>query len=126
MNMFKKIIIYITLFILLGFTIYIAFVYYFTFSDGIRSGELIKISHKGLLVKTWEGEISQGISGAKMFEFSVTDEEVVEQLKEFQGQYVKVEYVERLDTFFWWGDTNYFVTKVESETNPNLNTKYVK
>ena len=50
--------------------LYFAFIYFIPFSEGVRSGELIKISHKGVVVKTWEGEISQGISGAQIFSFS--------------------------------------------------------
>lgn len=126
MSILKKIIIYGFLSIIIGITSYIAIVYYITFSDGIRSGELIKISHKGYFVKTWEGELSQGLSGAQIFSFSVLDQKVVEQLKDYQGQYVKVEYVERMDTFFWWGDSKYYITKVEPEQSPNLKTKYVK
>jgi hypothetical protein len=34
---------------------------------------------------------------------------VIKKLKEYQGQYVKLEYEERL-TFFFWGDTKYFIT----------------
>jgi len=102
--------------------LYYAFVYFVPFSEGIRSGELIKISHKGVAVKTWEGEISQGISGAQIFVFSVLDKdkEVIEQLKEYQGQYVKVSYTERYATFFWLGDTKYFVTEVKQEQSPHI------
>jgi hypothetical protein len=39
-----------------------------TYSEGVRSGELIKVSHK-VAFKTWEGEISQGISGAQILLF---------------------------------------------------------
>ena len=46
-------------------SIYMAFIYYIPVSDGVRSGELIRLSHKGVLIKTWEGELSQGISGAQ-------------------------------------------------------------
>ncbi len=100
-----------------------AFIYFVPYSDGIRSGELIKISHKGVLIKTWEGELSQGISGAQIFTFSVLDKdkEVIEQLKDFQGQYVKLNYIERYATFAWLGDTKYFITKVEKEKSPFKN-----
>ncbi|NHN27714.1 6-phosphogluconate dehydrogenase [Flavobacterium jejuense] len=100
-----------------------AYVFYVPYSTGTRSGELIKISYKGYFAKTWEGEISQGISGAQIFEFSVLDKdtEVIDSLKSLQGKFVKVEYVERLRTFFWWGDTRYFITKVEKETSPYFN-----
>lgn len=102
--------------------LYYAFVYFVPFSEGVRSGELIKISHKGVLVKTWEGEISQGISGAQIFSFSVLDkdQEVIEKLKEYQGQYVKVNYMERYATFFWLGDTKYFITEVQAEKSPHF------
>tara|TARA_R110002167_G_scaffold143481_22_gene332853 strand:+ start:5203 stop:5568 length:366 start_codon:yes stop_codon:yes gene_type:complete len=102
--------------------IYYAFIYFVPYSEGVRSGELIKISHKGVVVKTWEGEISQGISGAQIFAFSIldSDADVIEKLKEYQGQYVKVTYIERFATFFWLGDTKYFITHVEPERSPHF------
>lgn len=121
--MLRKILIYITLALVLIGTTYFTFVYFATYSDGDRSGELIKFSHKGVIFKTYEGEISQGISGAKIFSFSVLDnnEEVIEQLKQLQGNYVKVSYIERYKTFPWWGDTTYFVTQVVKEKSPHSN-----
>lgn len=102
--------------------VYYAFVYFVPYSEGLRSGELIKISRKGVLVKTWEGEISQGISGAQIFAFSVLDkdQEVIQQLQDYQGEYVKLTYVERYATFFWLGDTRYFVTRVEPDQSPHF------
>jgi hypothetical protein len=118
--MLRKIIIYFVLAATLLISSYMSFVYYATYSEGIRSGELIKISSKGVLFKTWEGEISQGISGAQIFKFSVLDkdEKVIQDLKDYQGQYVKVTYIERYRTFPWWGDTNYYVTDVKKEQSP--------
>lgn len=102
--------------------LYYAFIYFVPYSEGVRSGELIKISRKGVIAKTWEGEISQGISGAQIFAFSVLDkdEEVIEKLKEYQGKYVKLNYTERYATFFWLGDTKYFITKVEPDESPHF------
>jgi len=37
----------------------------------------------------------------------------LDQLKEFQGKKVRVTYIERFGTFFWLGDTKYYVKKVE-------------
>jgi len=73
-----------------------------------------------VLIKTWEGEISQGISGAQIFKFSVLDidKKAISNLKKYQGRYVKVTYVERFKTFVWLGDTKYFITKVEEEASP--------
>lgn len=102
--------------------LYYAFIYFVPYSEGVRSGELIKISRKGVIAKTWEGEISQGISGAQIFSFSVLDkdQDVIEKLKEYQGEYVKLSYTERYATFFWLGDSKYFITKVEKERSPHF------
>lgn len=95
--------------------IYFLFIYYVTYSQGYRSGQLVKISHKGVMFKTWEGEISQGVSESQIFKFSVesSEEQVIEQLKDLQGQHVKLTYKERFATFPWLGDTKYYVTEVE-------------
>ncbi|MFT4645780.1 MAG: hypothetical protein ACI8ZX_002199 [Planctomycetota bacterium] len=97
------------------YAIYYAFIYFVPFSEGYRAGELIKISNKGVIFKTWEGEISQGVSEAQIFEFSVQDNEetAIALLKDMQGQQVKLTYIERYATFPWLGDTKYYVTKVE-------------
>ena len=119
MRKFKFIFITVVLFGVAG---YFTFIHYVTFSEGYRSGELIKFSRKGVLVKTWEGEISQGISGAQIFKFSVQDDqqEVIAKMKDFQGKYVKVTYKERYATFFWLGDTKYFITDVVQEESPHF------
>ena len=111
----KRFLTYAGISILIVFVIYIAFIYFVTFSEGYRAGELIKISKRGLMFKTWEGRLSQGVSEEQQFNFSVqkSDKEVLEKLKEFQGKRVKVTYIERFGTFFWLGDTKYYVKEVE-------------
>ena len=116
------------LFKILGVIVFLAiawfaFVYYVPYSKGTRSGELIKITNKGVIFKTWEGEISQGISGAQIFSFSILDkdDQIIEDLQEFQGKYVKLTYVERYASFVFWGDTKYFITDVAQETSPHFN-----
>ncbi|MFK5972347.1 MAG: 6-phosphogluconate dehydrogenase [Flavobacteriaceae bacterium] len=118
----KKILLIAVLVLVVGLAAYYAFIYYIPYSEGVRSGELIKISHKGVIAKTWEGEISQGISGAQIFTFSVLDKDkaIIDKLKEYQGKYIKVSYTERYATFFWLGDTQYFITDVTKERSPHL------
>ena len=118
----KKTLFYILGAIFLLFISYYAFVYFVPYSEGTRSGELIKFSRKGVIFKTWEGEISQGISGAQIFQFSVLDkdEDVVKELQENEGKYVKLTYVERYATFIFWGDTTYFVQNVEETNSPHF------
>lgn len=106
--------------LILSIVSYFTFVYYATYSEGVRSGQLIKFSHKGVAFKTWEGEISQGISGSQIFAFSVLDKDkqVISDLKDMEGQYVKLSYIERYKTFAWWGDTKYFIIAVKEEESP--------
>lgn len=111
----KKVAISIFGIIILGIILYFLSIYYITYSEGYRAGELVKFSHKGLIFKTWEGEISQGVSEAQIFTFSVEDgeEEVIQSLKDLQGKDVKLTYKERFATFPWLGDSKYFIIKVE-------------
>jgi len=116
----KKVIGITSVLFILTIIAYFAFTYYATYSDGTRSGHLIKMSHKGVFFKTWEGEISQGLSGSQIFSFSILDKDkqVIADLQEMEGQYVKLNYIERYRTFPWWGDTKYYVTAVRRENSP--------
>jgi len=111
----KKFLYYTLGILLLGTVLYFLTIYYVTYSEGYRAGELVKFSHKGVMIKTWEGEISQGISEAQTFVFSVenSEKQVIEDLNNFQGKMVKLHYFERFKHLFWLGDTKYFITKVE-------------
>lgn len=111
----KKILLGLILAVALIFGIYVAFIYNVTYSEGFKAGELTKITHEGVIFKTWEGEISQGVAEAQRFWFSVEGDqlEVIDDLKNMQGQQVKLSYKKRYGTFPWLGKTLYFVTKVE-------------
>lgn len=121
----KKVLAIIIIVILVLFAGWYAFVYYASYSEGTRSGELIKFSNKGVLVKTWEGEISQGISGAQIFSFSVEDKEkeIIKKLEKFQGRYVKLKYKERFAKISWLGDTKYFIIDAVEEESPHFRNK---
>lgn len=110
-----KLLIKIGIGLMLAIIAYFCFLYFVSYSEGVRAGELIKFSHKGVAFKTWEGEISQGVSESQTFIFSVEDNEkqVIEDLNNFQGKMVKLYYFERYKKLFWLGDTKYFITKVE-------------
>lgn len=118
----KKTLLYILGGLAVLYLIYFAFIYFVPYSEGTRTGELIKFSKKGVIYKTWEGEISQGISGAQIFQFSVlgSKTDVVEKLQENEGNYVKLTYVERYATFLFWGDTKYFIENVEEVQSPHF------
>ena len=94
---------------------YITFIYFAVYSEGFRAGELIKISKRGLVFKTWEGRLSQGVSEEQQFNFSIrkSRKEVIDKMIDLQGKHVKLTYTERFGTFIWLGDTKYYVTAVE-------------
>ncbi|PIE48278.1 MAG: 6-phosphogluconate dehydrogenase [Flavobacteriales bacterium] len=107
---------FIVLTVILGIAIvYYLFIYYASFSQGYRAGELVKFSHKGVIFKTWEGELSYGVSEAQRFEFSVegNQKELIQKLSDMQGEEVKLTYKQRFGTFPWLGDTKHFAVEVE-------------
>ncbi|MBS1618782.1 MAG: 6-phosphogluconate dehydrogenase [Bacteroidetes bacterium] len=93
----------------------------FTYSEGNRAGVLIKFSKKGNLFKTYEGEVNQiGINPDpkvglinNIWDFSVKDQAVADQLSHLEGHNVSLHYREIKHAFVWQGETNYFVDKVE-------------
>ena len=111
----KKFLTYSIISIVIVLIAYFSFIYFVTYSEGFRAGELVKISKRGLVFKTWEGRLSQGVSEEQQFDFSIQskDKVVIEKLKELQGKKVKLTYIERFGTFAWLGDTKYFVKEVE-------------
>jgi hypothetical protein len=118
----KKFLYYTVGIVTVALLIYFLAVYFLTYSQGYRAGELVKFSHKGLIFKTWEGEISQGVSEGQIFIFSVEDheKELIQQLVDYQGAYVRLTYKERFKTFPWLGDSKYFVTEVEKTERNKL------
>ncbi|WP_152286123.1 6-phosphogluconate dehydrogenase [Flavicella marina] len=111
--------------VVLAIVLYFTAVYYMTYSEGYRSGQLVKVSYKGLVFKTWEGQLSQGVSDGQVFRFSIEDNEerVIKLLQDYQGSNVRLKFKERFATFAWWGDTKYFVVDVEKVDEIEQNNK---
>ena len=66
----KKFLIKFILLILVLAVGFFAFAYYASFGEGVRTGNLIKLSHKGYVVKTWEGALDVGVfQGAVLYPF---------------------------------------------------------
>jgi hypothetical protein len=101
-----------------GFLLFLLFAMYVDYSDGDRAGNIVKLSHKGVLFKTWEGELNMGAlvdGNGGTWHFSVTDKKVVADVEDAMkhGYRVSLTYEEKFIRLFWRGDTKYFVTKVE-------------
>jgi hypothetical protein len=91
---------------------------HWSYSEGERAGFMQKLSHKGWLCKTWEGELSLvALPGAapEKFYFSVRDEAVAGQLNAIVGNRVALTYEQhRALPSSCFGETEYFVTAVKA------------
>ena len=99
---------------LYGLYIYIALNW--SYSTGERAGFLQKVSNKGWICKTWEGELSLvAMPGAapEKFLFTVRDEAVAQKVSAAAGKRVTLNYAQHkgLPTSCF-GDTDYFVVGV--------------
>ena len=98
------------------FAIYIFVALNWSYSTGERAGFLQKVSNKGWICKTWEGELSLvAMPGAapEKFLFTVRDEAVAQKITAAAGKRVTLNYEQHkgLPTSCF-GDTDYFVTGV--------------
>jgi hypothetical protein len=88
-----------------------------SYSSGERAGWVQKLSHKGWICKTWEGElalVSLPGSAVEKFYFTVRDDAVAQQIMKAMGKRVSLHYEEKVGlptTCF--GETRHFVTKIE-------------
>lgn len=115
--------------IVLVFIAVVLFVYYANISEGSRSGVIVKISKRGAIFKTYEGQMDLGSFGAvkadnqfsQTFEFSVEkdDDEVYKTLEEasLSGERVQIRYKEKYATLPWRAETTYFVYEVVRTKN---------
>ncbi len=105
--------------------IIISFLYWGVYDEGIWAGNVLRVSKKGVIFKTYEGQLNLQTFGAlkgvnpimESFAFSVeTDrDDVIAELQAaaLSGERVNLHYVERYVAFPWRGDTKYFIVKVE-------------
>jgi len=85
-----------------------------SYSTGERAGWVQKLSDKGWLCKTWEGElalVSLPGSVPEKFYFTIRDDAVAEQLVQVMGKRVSLHYEEKVGLpTSCFGDTRHFVT----------------
>lgn len=102
-----------------------------SYSEGFRAGVVYKLSKRGVLFKTYEGEMNTGnyvttesptqdnTLSTKIWGFSVDDNqvEVIDKIEKaiLSGKRVKLFYKEKYFVFPWQGDNKAFIYKVEIE-----------
>ena len=91
-------------------------VLHWSYSTGERAGWLQKMSHKGWICKTWEGELAMvSMPGAipEKFYFTVRDDAVANQINAAMGKRVTLHYEEKVGLpTSCFGETRHFVTRV--------------
>lgn len=94
-------------------------VYWFFFnvySEGERKGTLIKITKKGNVFKTVEGEMwlsCRQMMNAEKFYFSIEDKKLTDSLESLQDECVQLSYKQYRRTLPWRGDSKYIVVGFE-------------
>ena len=95
---------------------YLLFTYHFTYSKGESVGFVQKLSYKGWVCKTWEGEQVRALAVMpaipEKFAFTVRDDAVADAINKQIGQKVVIEYEQHKGLPSCFGETEYFITKV--------------
>jgi len=101
--------------------------YFGIYDEGVRAGNVVRISKKGVVFKTYEGQLNLQSFGAikgqspfvETFEFSVekSNPTIISELESvaLSGERVNLHYIKRYMKFPWRGETKYFITEVERE-----------
>lgn len=124
----KKILLWTILGLILAGAVFCYFRFYFVFGDGVKAGELNQFTYKGYVWKTYEGKLIQaGFKGSTggaaiqsyIFDFSVADEEVANELMRCSGKNVELHYKEYLGALPWRGMQKHIVDRIISTTSPD-------
>lgn len=93
------------------------------YSTGERTGVVVKISKRGWLWQTWEGELNQGgmsangggVAVPNIWRFSVPTEETAREIEEAgrSGKRVTLQYTEVIKSGISQGETDYLVKTVK-------------
>jgi hypothetical protein len=101
------------------------FFYFGIYDEGVRAGNVVRVSKKGIIFKTYEGQLNLQSFGAlkgttpfaETFDFSVENNkpDVIRDLEAvaLSGERVNLHYIKRYNVFPWRGETKYFIVSVE-------------
>ena len=117
---FRKFLSWFSFFALLFISFMIYWYYFNVYSDGERTGLLTKLSHKGNIFKTYEGEIlignfqqAQNVMVPEKFYFSVQNKKLADTLMKLQGKTISLKYHQYRKTLPWRGESVYMVTDLQ-------------
>ena len=126
--MFKRVVLPLVVVLLLA-AAYFWVALSWSYSTGDRAGWVQKLSNKGWICKTWEGELSLvSLPGStpEKFTFTIWDEAVARQVSSVMGKRVALHYAEKVGLpGSCFGDTRYYVTGVTVSEEIPLTTGVV-
>jgi hypothetical protein len=100
-----------------AFVIWVTASLAYTYSSGERVGYNQKLSHKGWICKTWEGELAitaQPGVAPEIFHYSVRSDSVAKAIQALAGDRVQLHYEQHKGVpTSCFGETEYFVTGVD-------------
>ena len=101
---------------LVGMSLWVGVTLGYTYSEGTRTGFVQKLSSKGWLCKTWEGELAMSTqpgTAPRIFNFSVRSDSVAHEIEKIEGSQVTLFYKEHRGVpTSCFGETEYFVDGV--------------
>jgi hypothetical protein len=104
--------------------LYTAFMLWFDYAEGERAGVLQKFSKRGWVCKTWEGELAMYVVGGvapQIWDFSVRDDAVAQDLLKAVGQQVRLSYSQHPGVpTNCFGETEFYIERVEVVPPPSV------
>lgn len=117
MNFLKKLVLWIVGLSIASLVLVTLFAIYGNVSEGERIGTIIKLSKKGYVFKTHEGQLNTGEISEGLWNFSVkrSNKKVLADLSNAMksGHRVSLYYDQKFVSIPFFGDTKYFITEVE-------------
>lgn len=106
----------------LVFTIWAGITLSYSYSTGERVGYVQKLSRKGWICKTWEGELQlSNIPGSApiLFQFSIRSDSIARAIEQLAGRQVSLSYEQHVGVpTSCFGETEYFVVGVREVGPP--------
>lgn len=91
----------------------------FSYSKGVRSGKLVKLSKKGVAIRTYEGTLDLGSGDNLTWDFSIHNSKIAEELQALSGQQVRLEYRQLLFRLFYgtkYDVINFSIVPIQGES----------
>lgn len=113
--------------IIIALVAFVYWRYFFVFAEGTKAGILNTFQKKGVIFKTYEGQLIQsGFRGnpstaiqSNQFSFSVQSESVAQKLMQNSGKDMELHYKRYIGTLPWRGMQPFIIDSIYQVTNGN-------